>query len=217
MNIVSIDIDKLNNVIKPIINATYRGSNTIDSNDYDANQWDKFCTYYNRIIDMLKPVNGNILGYRTAIELYKNKPALETIVNMKFRFYDNRMFLILSFYNNKRLIFEVDTDRDNYKELKPSQFNYLHLGDNHHYTGIMEYAGYSLCYEYHSSRMTGGEPFLVFMLFKDNTIYTKGEFDSRNKKTRYSLRTSSNLPDDIDMDDLVKTIKSIWLLYELVA
>jgi hypothetical protein len=214
MSIVSIDIDELNNVIKPIIAETYHGSNSID---YDMNQCDKFCTYCNRIIDMLKPVIGNILSYRTAIELYKNKAALEVIVNQKFRFYDGNMYLILSFYNSKLLIFEVDTNRNNYTDLQPSQFNYLHLGDNHRHTGIREYKGYSLCYEYHSSIMTGGDPFLVFMLFKDNIIYTRSEYDYRNKKPRCHFEKSSILPEDIDRDDLLKTIKSIWLLYEFIT
>lgn len=125
MGIVSVDIEKLLDCVRS------RDKDIVD------------------LYELFKPVFGNILSYDSAVAIHENTRELNKLIYHGFKFYEDRMFIIL--YNNTRsIIFEVDTNKDNYKDLKSYKFNYLKLGKNHKCTGILEHNGYLLGYHYDS-------------------------------------------------------------------
>jgi hypothetical protein len=131
------------------------------------------------------------------------------------------MFIIL--YNNTHtIIFEVDTNKDNYKNLKPYKFNYLKLGKNHKRTGILEHNGYLLGYHYDSFDGDNGlTAYISYILFKDNIICTEekeciyhcvynGVYNSIRKSTDLD-----DLPSSFDKKEWQEIFESIFILYTI--
>ena len=201
MNIVSININKLKTIASQV---QIKSSNNL-FNDIDV------CR--KKIIEALKPVFGNIMSYKSAAELYAAKSLFSPIMTTKFMFYDNKMFLVISF--NEQFIFEVDTDRNNYPDLEPSRFNYMHLGDKHKYTGINEYKDYSLGYIYNRCSREPSQtnlPYLTFVLFKNNIIYAVGNFHNGYIINDFK---SDKLEKNIDSKELLNSLNSIIILNEI--
>ena len=174
---------------------------------------------------LFKPVFGNILSYDSAVAIHENAEELEKSMYHKFKFYEDRMFIILSFndYAEHTLIFEVDTNKDNYKNLKPFQFNYLKLGNNHKHTGILEHNGYLLGYHYDSFDWNNGlTAYILYTLFKDNIVYTKFTdriyHYMRNGTVANDINKLTdldNLPSSFDKKEWQEIFESIFILYTI--
>lgn len=202
MSIVSINVDKLKKLAEPIINRS------VDSYN------DEIEVCRKKMIDMLQPLFGNIISYRTAAEIYAAKSLFYAIMSPEFVFYENRMFLILAL--DEQFIFEVDTDKNHYKDLESYKFNYMHLRRNHINTGISEYNDYSLGYRYDVYKNWRDDEYfdvsvLTFILFKDNIAYIIGNFQNDNMMQDFI----SDRPNDIDKVELAQLMKSIILLNEM--
>jgi hypothetical protein len=203
MNIVSININKLKTIASKV------QIKSLDNLFTDI----EICR--KKIIEELKPVFGNIMSYKSAAELYAAESLFSPIMTTKFMFYDNRMFLVISF--DEQFIFEVDTDRNNYPDLEPSRFNYMHLGDKHKYTGINKYKDYSLGYicnkcRYDCEQSKTNLPYLTFVLFKNNIIYTVGSFHNGYIINDFK---SDKLEKNIDSKELLNLMNSIIILNEI--
>ena len=175
------------------------------------------------LYELFKPVFGNILSYDSAVAIHENTRELNNLIYHGFKFYEDRMFIILyNNYNTHTIIFEVDTNKDNYKNLKPYKFNYLKLGKNHKCTGILEHDGYLLGYHYDGFDGENGlTAYISYILFKDNIICTEekeciyhciynGAYNSIRK-----LTDLDDLPSSFDKKEWQEIFESIFILYNI--
>ena len=133
------------------------------------------------------------------------------------------MFIILyDHYNTHTMIFEVDTNKDIYKNLKPSQFNYLKYCKNHKYTGILEHNGYLLGYHYDCFDGDSGKTaYVSYILFKNNIICTEKKeciyhyvYNGVYNYIR-QLTDLADLPSSFDKKRWQEIFESIFILYTI--
>ena len=177
------------------------------------------------LYELFKPVFGNILSYDSAVAIHENAEELEKSMYHKFKFYEDRMFIILSFndYVDHTIIFEVDTNKDNYKNLKPFQFDYLKLSNNHKCAGMLEHNGYLLGYRYYSfDKDKGITAYISYTLFKDNIVYTRFKeciyHCMRNGTVANNiskLTDLDDLPSSFDKKEWQEIFESIFILYTI--
>ena len=214
MKIVSVDIEKLLDAAKE------QKENVLDWDaTFNSSVLSSQATI--TITNLFKPVFGNILNYESALAIHDKSEKLKNVMHHAFRFYDDRMFMILSFNDCdvQTLVLEVDTNKDHYKNLKPYQFNYLKLGINHKYTGILEHNGYLLGYHYNNfDEEVGATTYIVYILFKDNILYTKNMYIWAYNGVHTNESRSNNLdnlPASFNKKEWKEIFESIFILYTI--